>query len=77
MTFTEHNNSLEKIIECHNFEDAIKRVNKIANIAETINHHPDIHIYDYKFIKIILNTHDAGNQITEKDRYLAKLIDNI
>ncbi len=67
---------LEKIYSFNNFSDAMEFVNKVANISETIWHHPDMNIFDYKFVKIILFTH-TENKITQKDEYLASLIDKI
>jgi 4a-hydroxytetrahydrobiopterin dehydratase len=59
-----------------NFEEAVKFVNKVAVIAETYNHHPDVLIHAYKQVTIMLFTHSA-NAITEKDDTLAKEIDRL
>ena len=59
-----------------NFSQAIQCINQIASLAEEKNHHPDIQLYSYKKIKILLRTH-AENQITKKDYCLAKEIDNL
>ena len=49
---------------------------KVAAIAEQENHHP-WWSNEYNKVEIKLSTHDAGNIITEKDRLLASLIDNL
>ena len=47
-----------------------------ALLAEKENHHPEIYNI-YNIVEIRLQTHDAGNKITEKDRNLAAEIDKL
>ncbi len=68
---------LTRVFTLHNFVEAIAFVNKVALLAEQANHHPDMEIFAYKKVAIRLTTHDAGNQVTEKDIALAKQIDAI
>lgn len=56
-----------------NFTEALAFVNKIGEIAETHDHHPDIN-FGWGYAEIYLTTHDAGG-ITEKDFAVAKEID--
>lgn len=56
-----------------NFLDAIAFVNRVAEHAESANHHPDIDIR-YSRVTLTLSTHDAGG-ITQNDLDLAKSID--
>jgi 4a-hydroxytetrahydrobiopterin dehydratase len=56
-----------------NFVDAIAFVNRVADHAESANHHPDIDIR-YSRVTLSLSTHDAGG-ITQNDLDLAKAID--
>lgn len=56
-----------------NFLDSINFVNRVAGVAEGMNHHPDIDIR-YSKVILVLSTHDAGG-ITQRDLQLAKLID--
>jgi 4a-hydroxytetrahydrobiopterin dehydratase len=58
-----------------NFEKAKNFVNKVAEIAEKNNHHPQI-IWNYNKVKITLVTHDLG-KVTDKDKKMAKEIDEI
>lgn len=53
-----------------NFVAAMSFVNRIATLAESAGHHPDIDIR-YNRVMLGLETHDA-NGITEKDFRLAK-----
>jgi 4a-hydroxytetrahydrobiopterin dehydratase len=47
---------LEKIFTRKDFPDAVSFVAAIVPIAETEQHHPDVAIYDYKYVKISLIT---------------------
>ncbi|MBS1628127.1 MAG: 4a-hydroxytetrahydrobiopterin dehydratase [Bacteroidetes bacterium] len=68
------NNQLYKKFEFKNFSEAFAFMVKVAIEAEKINHHP-LWTNVYNKVEIWLNTHDAGNVITEKDYALAKKID--
>lgn len=57
------------------FLEAIAFVNKIAEIANHFNHHPEI-MNDYSRVTLKLFTHDA-EQLTEKDSKLAEEINKI
>lgn len=67
---------LERNLVFANFSDAMIFVNKLAELAEEKSHHPDIYIHDYKNVRITLFTHDK-NEVTEKDKQLAELIDTL
>ena len=56
------------------FTEAAQFIGRIAPIADAMDHHPDLQLYRYKRIKIMLTTHDAGG-ITQKDFDLASKID--
>lgn len=73
----ELNSSIERVFEFDSFQDALKFVNKVGKLAEIQNHHPDILLHDYKKVKIMLCTHDKGNQVTTKDYRLAEGIDSL
>lgn len=57
------------------FMDGIKFLNRVAKLAEGMNHHPDIDIR-YNQIRLTLTTHDEGG-LTMKDFGLAGRIDRI
>ncbi|MCU0511653.1 MAG: 4a-hydroxytetrahydrobiopterin dehydratase [Anaerolineae bacterium] len=46
----------------------------IGTIAEGFDHHPDLSI-GYKKVTVEFTTHDAGNQLSEKDFAAATAID--
>lgn len=59
-----------------NFIQSVEFVNQITPIAEQMNHHPDILIYGYKHVKVMLFTH-SQNKITSNDYLLAEKIDKL
>lgn len=50
-------------------------IERIAALAEALNHHPDI-TYQYNSVSVRLTTHDSGG-LTELDVKLAKQIDAV
>ncbi|MCW3104290.1 MAG: pterin-4-alpha-carbinolamine dehydratase [Bacteroidetes bacterium] len=70
----EENNTLSRTFEFKNFIEAFSFMAKVALLAEKANHHPNWSNV-YNKVSISLNTHDAGNTVTEKDRKLAEAID--
>ena len=72
----EEDNKLTQTFKFENFVDAFGFMTKVALIAEKINHHPEWKNV-YNKVEITLSTHDKGNTITDKDRKLAKAIDEL
>ena len=70
------NNTLQKEFVFKNFTHAITFVNKVAELSESVDHHPDILIHDYKKITFFLTTHSQGG-MSEKDYTLAAQIDKL
>lgn len=64
---------LVKQFEFDDFAEALDFVNTVGDIAEDLNHHPDIAIQNYNEVVINVTTHDA-NGITEND---FELVDRI
>jgi 4a-hydroxytetrahydrobiopterin dehydratase len=56
-----------------NFKIALAFVNRVADVAEWMNHHPDITLYNYNHVRLAVTTHDAGG-LTKKDFDLAKQV---
>jgi 4a-hydroxytetrahydrobiopterin dehydratase len=67
-------NKLCKEFTFKDFKEAFTFISGIALLAEEQNHHPEI-FNVYNRVEISLQTHDAGNTVTEKDYSLAKAID--
>lgn len=59
-----------------NFVDAVQFIQKIAEVAEAEGHHPDIHLTDYKQLRVELTTHAIGG-LSVNDFILAAKIDTL
>jgi 4a-hydroxytetrahydrobiopterin dehydratase len=67
--WTEVDDALERTFELDSFVEALAFVNRVGELAEAENHHPDIRI-DYRRVTLRWWTHTAGG-ITDRDRELA------
>jgi 4a-hydroxytetrahydrobiopterin dehydratase len=65
---------LTRTFQRPSFPAAIAFVQRVADIAEAHGHHPDMDIR-YRDVTLAVNTHDAGNALTEKDLRLATACD--
>lgn len=63
---------ISKLFVFDDFVRGIRFVNRVAKLAEAMNHHPDITIR-YSKVKLFLTTHDEGG-LTMKDFRLARQI---
>ena len=68
--WTEVGKALERTFELENFVEALAFVNRVGELAEAENHHPDIAIH-YNRVTLRWWTHTAGG-ITDRDRELAE-----
>lgn len=68
--WTRRGDALTRTFEFPDFPAAITFVTRVAEIAEGMNHHPDIDIR-YTRVSCHLTTHSAGG-ITKKDLALAE-----
>jgi 4a-hydroxytetrahydrobiopterin dehydratase len=64
---------ISRTYQFKDFPTAMKFVNAVAELAEQVQHHPDVDIRWNK-VTLALTTHDAGG-LTEKDFALAKQCD--
>ena len=67
----------EALVRDFKFEDfaaAMIFVNRVAEIAEERNHHPDILVHGWNNVRLTLSTHSEGG-VTENDHELAAAID--
>jgi 4a-hydroxytetrahydrobiopterin dehydratase len=74
-TWTERDGALERELEFAGFPEAIAFVNRLAELAESENHHPDIAV-SYKRVTVRWTTHSAGG-VTDRDRELAARTDEL
>jgi 4a-hydroxytetrahydrobiopterin dehydratase len=68
--------SIVRELEFADFAAAIAFVNKVAELAEAANHHPDILVHGYNMVRLELSTHSEGG-LTGADFRLAAQIDGI
>lgn len=71
----ERDEALEREFEFPSFPDAIAFVNRVAELAEAEDHHPDIAV-SYRRVTLRWTTHSAGG-ITDRDRALAAETDTL
>lgn len=74
--WTESNNALYRKFSFRNFSEAFAFMTRVALEAEKMDHHPTW-TNVWNTVEIWLNTHDAGNTVTDKDRKLAATIDKL
>jgi len=67
--------SLQRTFAFEDFTAAMAFVNRIADLAEQVQHHPDIMVR-YNKVTLTLTTHDAGG-LTDRDIALAKATDEV
>ncbi|MDH4092183.1 MAG: 4a-hydroxytetrahydrobiopterin dehydratase [Cyclobacteriaceae bacterium] len=76
MDWIEEDNCLKKTFKFKDFTEAFGFMAKVAIVAEKKNHHPTW-TNTWNTVSFELSTHDAGNIVTDKDRDLAKAIDQV
>ena len=66
---------IEKTFQLPSFLDSIAFVGRVAELAEEMDHHPDLDIR-YDRVRVGLSTHSAGG-ITELDTELAERVEGM
>jgi 4a-hydroxytetrahydrobiopterin dehydratase len=69
------NEKLSKKFDFPNFAESLKFVNRVGEIAERLDHHPDI-LFGWGYAEFFITTHDRGG-LTDFDFALAREIDQI
>ncbi len=72
----EDENKLHRQFKFGDFSEAFAFMTRVAILAEKQNHHPTW-TNTWNIVDIWLNTHDAGNTVTDRDRKLAESIDKL
>jgi 4a-hydroxytetrahydrobiopterin dehydratase len=73
--WTQNGKAIERSLRFDNFVKAMELVNRIAEAAEAVNHHPDIYI-SYNNVKLTLVSHDSGG-VTQRDIKMAARINEL
>lgn len=68
-----HDDEIRREYKFADFKEAMAFVNRVAELAEGADHHPDIDVR-YNRVKLTLSTHSERG-VTEKDLDLAAQID--
>lgn len=72
----EKENALHNTYQFRDFSEAFGWMARVALEAEKMDHHPEwTNVYNKVTVK--LNTHSAGNIVTDKDRSLASKMDEL
>ncbi len=58
------------------FAEAVAFVNRVAEVAEDSNHHPDIFLHGWNKVKLALTNHSTGG-LTETDFSMAARFDQL
>jgi 4a-hydroxytetrahydrobiopterin dehydratase len=58
------------------FSEALAFVNRVGEVAEDANHHPDIFLHGWNKVKLSLTNHSAGG-LTEMDFTMAVRLDDL
>jgi 4a-hydroxytetrahydrobiopterin dehydratase len=70
------NSTIEKNYKFADFRQAIEFINKVADVAEAENHHPDVLLWNWNNVKLTMTTHSIKG-LSEQDFILASMIDKI
>ena len=76
---TEWERDGDQIARDFKFEDfagAIGFVNRVAEVAEELNHHPDILVHGWNRVRLTASTHSEGG-LTDNDFALAGRVDDL
>ena len=74
--FRELDNTLQLRLQFVDFVAAFDFMTEVAALAEAHQHHPEWRNV-YNLVEIALTTHDAGNEVTDKDHALAQAIEQL
>ncbi len=67
--------AIERVFQFGKFVEAMAFVNKVAEAAEAVNHHPDI-LINYNKVTLTLVSHDSGG-VTQRDVAMAGKINGV
>jgi 4a-hydroxytetrahydrobiopterin dehydratase len=73
VAWTRQGDRIEKTVKLKDFRAAMAFVNQVADVAESLDHHPDISI-SWNRVGLEVSTHDSGG-LTALDFELARAVD--
>jgi 4a-hydroxytetrahydrobiopterin dehydratase len=63
-------------LQFKDFAAALSFVNRVGELAEAANHHPDVLLHGWNKVRLTLSTHSAGG-LTDADFAMAGRIDDL
>ena len=75
-TIDELGKAISRKLKTTNFIGAMALLQKVADLAEQEQHHPDLHLTGYRHVRIELTTHAIGG-LSENDFIVAAKIDRL
>src|SRR3712207_3856494 len=76
-SWIERPDALERDFAFDDFRAAVAFVNRVADVSEEADHHPDILVHGWNKVRLSLATHSEGGRVTDKDPDLARRIDAV
>lgn len=67
-------NRLHRDIRFADFNSAIAFIDRVAEVAETLGHHPNIRLHEWCFVELETYSHVTGG-LTDSDVQLARALD--
>ncbi|MBA3732955.1 4a-hydroxytetrahydrobiopterin dehydratase [Patescibacteria group bacterium] len=74
--WTLYRRAIQKTFRFNNFKEALAFFNKVAEISEKEDHHPDMGIYRWRNVDISFTSHAAFG-LTENDFIMAAKVDKL
>jgi 4a-hydroxytetrahydrobiopterin dehydratase len=69
-------NAIEKNYRFANFRQAIEFINRVADVAEALRHHPDVLLWNWNNVKLTITAHTIEG-LSKDDFTLASKVDQI
>jgi 4a-hydroxytetrahydrobiopterin dehydratase len=73
--WSQEDGAISRTLQFRDFKESKAFVDRVAEVAERDQHHPDIHI-EYDKVRLVLSTHSAGG-LTDNDFKMAEQIDRL
>ncbi len=68
--------SIRRDFKFKHFVEAVAMLNRIAELAEAQQHHPDLHLTGYRHLGVVLTTHAIGG-LSENDFIIAAKVNSM
>ncbi|HUR69771.1 MAG TPA: 4a-hydroxytetrahydrobiopterin dehydratase [Candidatus Thermoplasmatota archaeon] len=72
----EHGKRVSIAVKARDFLDALDLFQEIGDVAEELEHHPDLHLEGWNRVRIESYSHDVGH-LTERDEGLVAKVHDI